>query len=134
MTATLDPNDALTAGSAQTRRISSANVSNEHLAFGGTPAVVVPPEKMHEQSDAHEIAAAMELARQQLEGLATFRSQEKPSKTRITDSYAFAFDIDGVLIKGGKPIPEAVEAMKMLNGQNNHGIKVYAERRYQSIT
>ena len=124
MAATLNPNDALVPGGPQTRRISSANASNENLAFGSAPAVVIPPEKMAESSDAHEIAAAMELARQQLEGLASFKSQEKPSKTRITDKYAFAFDIDGVLIKGGKPIPEAVEAMRMLNGQNNHGIKV----------
>ncbi|KAL9082283.1 MAG: hypothetical protein Q9159_006544 [Coniocarpon cinnabarinum] len=124
MTASLSPNDILAPGSAQTRRISSANASSENLANVGGPAVVVPPEQMDKQSDAHEIAAAMELARRQLEGLAAFRSQAKPPKTRITDRYAFAFDIDGVLIKGGKPIPEAIEAMKMLNGQNNHGIKV----------
>ncbi len=42
-----------------------------------------------------------------------------------TDKYAFAFDIDGVLIKGGEVIPEAIEAMKVLNGQNEFGIKVY---------
>lgn len=42
-----------------------------------------------------------------------------------TDKYAFAFDIDGVLIKGGEVIPEAIEAMKVLNGQNEYGIKVY---------
>ena len=41
-----------------------------------------------------------------------------------TDKFAFAFDIDGVLIKGGSVIPEAVEAMKVLNGQNEYGIKV----------
>jgi hypothetical protein len=41
-----------------------------------------------------------------------------------TDKYAFAFDIDGVLIKGGKVIPEAIEAMRVLNGQNEFGIKV----------
>lgn len=41
-----------------------------------------------------------------------------------TDKYAFAFDIDGVLIKGGEVIPEAIEAMKVLNGENEYGIKV----------
>jgi hypothetical protein len=41
-----------------------------------------------------------------------------------TDKYAFAFDIDGVLIKGGEVIPEAIEAMKVLNGQNEYGIKM----------
>jgi ribonucleotide monophosphatase NagD (HAD superfamily) len=42
----------------------------------------------------------------------------------VTDKFAFAFDIDGVLIRGGRPIPEAVEAMKVLNGKNPHGIKM----------
>lgn len=127
MATTLNPNGILAANSVQTRRINSANASNENLAFGGAPAVVVPPERMHEQGDAHEIAAAMEIARQKLEGLARFDSREEPPQTRITGKYAFAFDIDGVLIKGGKPIPEAIEAMKMLNGQNNHGIKVLVD-------
>jgi hypothetical protein len=42
----------------------------------------------------------------------------------VADNFAFAFDIDGVLIRGGRPIPEAVEAMRMLNGENEWGIKV----------
>eukprot|EP00918_Siedleckia_nematoides_P072957 GHVU01159274.1.p1 GENE.GHVU01159274.1~~GHVU01159274.1.p1 ORF type:complete len:461 (+),score=67.81 GHVU01159274.1:160-1542(+) len=42
----------------------------------------------------------------------------------VADSFAFAFDIDGVLIRGGDPIPEAIEAMKVLNGENKYGIKV----------
>ena len=41
-----------------------------------------------------------------------------------TDKYAFAFDIDGVLIKGGEVIPEAIDAMRVLNGENEYGIKV----------
>lgn len=40
------------------------------------------------------------------------------------DDFAFAFDIDGVLIRGGKAIPEALEAMKYINGENPYGIKV----------
>ena len=67
----------------------------------------------------------MELARRQLEGLTTADlALHMPAKTKVTDHFAFAFDIDGVLIRGGKPIPAAIEAMKMLNGQNNKGIKV----------
>ncbi|KAK8022275.1 CDP-alcohol phosphatidyltransferase class-I family protein [Apiospora rasikravindrae] len=42
----------------------------------------------------------------------------------VADSFAFAFDIDGVLIRGGRAIPEAVEAMKVLNGKNEFGIKI----------
>lgn len=52
----------------------------------------------------------------------------QPSTPRVdpdvADDFAFAFDIDGVLIRGGQPIPEAVEAMKVLNGENEFGIKV----------
>lgn len=39
-------------------------------------------------------------------------------------TFAFAFDIDGVLVRGGRAIPEAIEAMRMLNGENEWGIKV----------
>ncbi|KAI1372614.1 HAD-superfamily hydrolase [Hypoxylon crocopeplum] len=42
----------------------------------------------------------------------------------VADSFAFAFDIDGVLVRGGRPIPEAVQAMKVLNGENKYGIKI----------
>lgn len=42
----------------------------------------------------------------------------------VADEFAFAFDIDGVLIRGGKVIPEAIEAMKVLNGENEYGVKV----------
>ncbi|KAK0644295.1 HAD-like domain-containing protein [Cercophora newfieldiana] len=42
----------------------------------------------------------------------------------VADNFAFAFDIDGVLIRGGRPIPEAIEAMKVLNGENEFGIQV----------
>lgn len=44
---------------------------------------------------------------------------------RVADSFVFAFDIDGVLVRGGKPIPEAVEAMRVLNGQNEFGLQMY---------
>ncbi|KAG7883462.1 hypothetical protein KL938_002699 [Ogataea parapolymorpha] len=50
-------------------------------------------------------------------------------KTHIVDhfrvaSYAFAFDIDGVIVKGPETIPYAREAIKMLNGENKYNIKV----------
>ncbi|KAL8676337.1 MAG: hypothetical protein Q9186_007143 [Xanthomendoza sp. 1 TL-2023] len=107
------------------RRLSSISTNLEDLALG--PSVVVPPEHMHKPSDAHETAAAMEMAKHRLQerynqdGEAT---PPTPRETLVTDQYAFAFDIDGVLIRGGKPIPQAVEAMKVLNGQNEYGVKV----------
>lgn len=42
----------------------------------------------------------------------------------VSDDFALAFDIDGVLIRGGQAIPEAVEAMKYINGENPYGVKV----------
>ncbi|KAF4595291.1 phosphatidyl synthase [Ophiocordyceps camponoti-floridani] len=42
----------------------------------------------------------------------------------VADSYVFAFDIDGVLVRGGNAIPEAIEAMKVLNGENEYGTHV----------
>lgn len=76
-------------------------------------------------TDAHEVAAAMELARLDLEDSSAEPSEpQTPIETTVTDKFAFAFDIDGVLIRGGRPIPEAVEAMQALNGKNKYGIKM----------
>ncbi|KAJ5960321.1 HAD-superfamily hydrolase subfamily IIA CECR5 [Penicillium vulpinum] len=48
-----------------------------------------------------------------------------PNPPMVTsDDFALAFDIDGVLIKGGEPIPSAVDAMKYINGENPYGVKV----------
>jgi hypothetical protein len=87
--------------------------------------VVVPPQHLMAPSNAHETAAAMEIARHELENYTTPTSTPgSPKETTTTDKYAFAFDIDGVLIRGGRPIPEAIEAMKVLNGHNPYGIKM----------
>lgn len=106
------------------RRLSS-QTAEESMLDGRSPTVVVPPKHLMAPSDAHETAAAMEMARHQLEDYSSPMSPPTtPPETTVTDKYAFAFDIDGVLIRGGRPIPEAVEAMKVLNGQNQWGIKV----------
>ena len=39
-------------------------------------------------------------------------------------SYAFAFDIDGVLVRGPETLPWGVEAVKYLDGENPYNIKV----------
>lgn len=55
-------------------------------------------------------------------------SYESPASTPpvvgASDDFAFAFDIDGVLVKGGQPIPEAVQALKYINGENPYGVKM----------
>ncbi|KAL9111753.1 MAG: hypothetical protein Q9227_003812 [Pyrenula ochraceoflavens] len=106
------------------------------------PAVVGPPDAVHQErrSSAHETALAMEIAKYHLQehrsGDSTPADSDVPTPDskedlagqkapqRTTDKYAFAFDIDGVLVRGGKPIPAAVDALKVLNGDNEFGIKV----------
>ena len=108
------------------RRLSSMSATKEDLSSG--PTVVVPPGHMDQPTDAHETAAALELAKRRLSKIAAdepLSTPTTPPLTATTDAYAFAFDIDGVLIRGGEPIPEAVEAMKVLNGQNQYGLKMY---------
>ncbi|KAF2278826.1 HAD-superfamily hydrolase [Westerdykella ornata] len=104
------------------RRLSAAEANNETLSRG--PTVVVPPKHLMAPSQALEVATAMEQARHEIDSPTTPTTPGTPPATTVTDKYAFAFDIDGVLIRGGRPIPEAIEAMKMLNGENEYGIKV----------
>lgn len=47
-----------------------------------------------------------------------------PLDQSVADSFVFAFDIDGVLVRGGKAIPEAIEAMNVLNGDNEYGVRM----------
>lgn len=106
-----------------TRRVSSDAATREELHGRQGATVVVPPKHLMASSSSHEVAAAMEHARQEISRSST-STPETPPETIVTDKFAYAFDIDGVLIRGGKVIPEAVEAMKMLNGENEYGIKV----------
>lgn len=113
-----------------TRRLSNQSVSRADLFEGLT--VVGPKASVSRRSSAHETAQAMELARHHLANAAnelptpedSGPSTPEEGALQTTDKYAYAFDIDGVLIKGGSVIPEAVEAMKVLNGENEYGIKV----------
>ncbi|KAK4506817.1 hypothetical protein PRZ48_000550 [Zasmidium cellare] len=110
--------------SKQLRRLSSQDATINALNMRG-PTVVVPPKHLMAPSNAHETAAAFEMARLEIEDVTDPTSEpETPQETSVTDKFAFAFDIDGVLIRGGRPIPEAIEAMKVLNGENDYGIKI----------
>ncbi|WEW56820.1 hypothetical protein PRK78_002275 [Emydomyces testavorans] len=111
------------------RRLPNDEVSRAD--FIGGPNVIVPPKHLMAKSAAYESAKAMELAREHLEedissAETTPRAASPVSAQPLTttDQYAFAFDIDGVLVRGGKPIPAAIEALKVLNGKNEYGIKV----------
>lgn len=122
---------------ASLRRLSSHEANHETMELRA-PTIVVPPSQMDTPGEGQETAAAMEVARYNLEDalsdhsasselyptLSRELSREMSRDSRVTDKYAFAFDIDGVLIRGGRPIPEAIEAMKVLNGKNPYGIKM----------
>lgn len=124
------------------RRLSSTTATENDLISGG-PAVIVPERMMHQQSQSRShhgsFAASIETARHELAATnleeeaflsPSTSSPETPGSPiklediTTVDSFAFAFDIDGVLIRGGRPIPEAIEAMKFLNGENEYGMKV----------
>jgi len=107
----------------------------------GGPVVIVPERMMAQRSQSHNggFAASMETARNELEALnleedallsPTSSSPETPGSPitpadiPTADSFAFAFDIDGVLVRGGRPILGAIEAMKVLNGENEYGMRV----------
>jgi hypothetical protein len=114
------------------RRVSGLTASRQDLVSG--PVIVAPPEHLSKPSNADETAMAMEIAKHHLAEssgsgsatptISTGVTTPEDGEPRFTDTYAFAFDIDGVLIKGGEVIPEAIEAMKVLNGQNDYNIKV----------
>lgn len=104
-------------------------VTREDLVSG--PSIVVPPKHLMANSNAHETAKSMEKAKMHLEDYESSEESTPRAASPVsgmplvtTDRYAFAFDIDGVLIRGGRPIPAAIEAMKVLNGENKYGIKV----------
>jgi hypothetical protein len=122
------------------RRLSSMTATEREIKEGG-PVVVVPERMMLQRAQSHHggFAASMETARNELAAIdleeeallspaslspETPGSPITPADMPTTDSFAYAFDIDGVLIRGGRPIPEAIEAMKVLNGENEYGMKV----------
>lgn len=117
-------------GSQKIRRIQSLEACRADL-YGG-PNVVMPPVHLMASSEAHDIAIEMEMAKQHLDeeissddGSPRVASPVSRPPVSATDEFALAFDIDGVLIRGGEAIPEAREAMKYINGENPYGIKVY---------
>lgn len=120
------------------RRLSSMTATEREIKEGG-PVVVVPERMMVQRAHSHHggFAASIETARNELNAMnleeegsqsssspGTPGSPITPPEVPSADSFAFAFDIDGVLVRGGRPIPEAIEAMKVLNGENEWGMKV----------
>jgi hypothetical protein len=106
------------------RRLSSKIATARELAEDA-PLIITPDIHKDKPSHAHETALGFEIAKRHMTIVSSGTSTPAVAQdTMVTDQYAYAFDIDGVLIRGGNPIPEAIEAMKVLNGENEYGIKV----------
>ncbi|KAL3456367.1 HAD-like domain-containing protein [Aspergillus heterothallicus] len=129
--------DAISSGGSHIRRLSNDLVKPSDLY--STRNVVIDPRHLKAPKEAQETAVEMELAKEHLEyanssvdaspvpaSPASSPSFPAASTTTATDTdeFALAFDIDGVLIRGGKPIPAAVKAMRYINGENPYGIRV----------
>jgi len=113
--------------------VATTTTDSKPVASSSRPSLQHVPNSVSQlpypEPDAHELASAMNKARRRLDRL-TPPASAVPTpftaarQTTVTDKYAFAFDIDGVLIRGGNAIPEAIQAMRVLNGENRWGIKV----------
>jgi len=89
------------------------------------PTVVVPPASYMASTIPDTIAMARARADEVVVDDDTSSDEDSVTSVRnVVPSYAFAFDIDGVLLRGGEVIPAAKEAMRWLNGENPDGIKV----------
>ncbi|KAF7715653.1 Uncharacterized protein PECH_001270 [Penicillium ucsense] len=116
-------------GTQKVNRLSSMDAERADL-YGG-PSVSMPPK--HLMASPLDKVPAMDvesdrssseddvLSSEEEDALAT--PMTMPQMT-VSDDFALAFDIDGVLIKGGEVIPEAVEAIKYINGDNPYGVQV----------
>jgi len=91
--------------------------------FSG-PTVVVPPASYMASTIPDTIAIARAHADATIDDDTSSDDESATSIKGVIPTYAFAFDIDGVLLKGGQVIPEAKEAMRVLNGENPDGVKV----------
>ena len=80
------------AGRPGIRRVSSVVATHEGLISG--PTVVVPPRHLMAPSNAHETAAAIELAKRHMSDVTTgLETPTTPPATTVTDRFAFCFDI-----------------------------------------
>lgn len=116
-------------GVQRVRRLDSLDADRADL-FGG-PKVVAPP--------SHLIASTHICDNTTSEKMPQYHADDEVTSTKdypsvagplknppmvTSNDFALAFDIDGVFIRGGQPIPVAIKAMRYINGENPWGIKV----------
>ncbi|KAJ6011254.1 hypothetical protein N7451_002666 [Penicillium sp. IBT 35674x] len=112
----------------QSARLSSLDADRADL-YGG-PNVVVPPKYLMAPSGDGDFIPSVKNTKNHEEAVSSeeeyFQTDTPLSTPPMTTSndFALAFDIDGVLLRGGNPIPEAMDAMKYINGENPFGMRV----------
>jgi hypothetical protein len=92
----------------------------------------MPPKYLMASSRDRDLTSEIETDKSHSDDEAISSEEESSSVTTpltippmmVSDDFALAFDIDGVLIRGGQVIPEAIDAMKYINGENPYGVKV----------
>ncbi|EPS43203.1 hypothetical protein H072_2807 [Dactylellina haptotyla CBS 200.50] len=114
------------------RHISSKNATKTDFLSSSPTLIIASGESPVASSPSSTIIAeTIALARDHLdhsntEELLNFDDDlsDDSQISNVAEDYVFGFDIDGVLIRGGHVIPEAKEALRLLNGENEEGIKV----------
>lgn len=102
------------------KRVSSLSLSDQWSAM--TP---LHPESSSSKLSRHDsTASGGRRGSRSRKGSIPVRQRKSVVDHERIASYAFAFDIDGVLVKGPETIPQGPEALRMLNGHNKYNIKV----------
>lgn len=108
-----------------------ARLDADRADLYGGPNVVVPPKHLMASLRDRDLSSATDMATHHLEEEVVSSEEESPQVATplstppivTSDDFALAFDIDGVFVRGGEAIPEALEAMKYINGENPYGTK-----------
>lgn len=115
------------AGSHRSRRLSSLSPFSTLLAFTSIK-MATPRQEAAFFEQVAQVKKRMSISTGTGESMpgspGSPESIATPDSPNVADSFVFAFDIDGVLVRGGKPIPEAIKAMQVLNGDNEYGLRM----------
>lgn len=104
--------------------------SPENITAQTTPSdsPLLTPQSISNTLPSISMDAAKQLTAKRIFKRPSRKNSLGPPKVEINHprvaSFAFAFDIDGVLVRGPETIPQAPLALKMLNGENKYNIKI----------
>lgn len=95
----------------------------QRLYFFSHPAVIASSVHLDQPSNVHKTAMAVKMAGNRFtedSGISTpttstAATSSEPDQIPTIEQYTFVFDINDVLIRDEKVIPEAIETMKLLN-------------------